>query len=394
MKTGFIVVALLAILQVYCAGSDKIKLYVGTFTSEGAEGVYLCSFDTLNGDLSLKKTFKGIDDPSFLKLSPDSRFLYVVTRAPKAVEPLGGYVNAYSIDNEGNISFINKQVSHGAGPCYVDVSPDGKWVAIANYGGGSTAFFRVSENGAVEESYSVIRNFGSGPNKVRQNASHAHSIRFSPFDNILFGADLGTDQLNIFPFDNVLFGADSDTVDPLNISHFENKQMTSGNQLFVKLTPGSGPRHIEFFPDGKTIYVINELSSTVAVLKNVKESWKMVQEVSTLPSDFTGENYCADIHISKDGKYLYASNRGHNSIAVFYIKPDNNQLVFASTVSVEGNWPRNFTFSPDGRFMLVANQKSGNITVFSVDPKSGMPQFTGKETFLPAPVCLEFLTED
>lgn len=347
------------------------KFYVGTFTTEGADGIYLCDFNTQTGEISLNETFKGFDDPSFLKISPNRKYLYVVTRANETVEKSGGYVGAYQIKENGIIHFLNKQVSNGTGPCHVDVSPDGKYVAIATYNGGTTSLYPVNADGSLKPATSVIVNHGSGPNKERQEQPHAHSIKFSPFSNQVFSADLGTDQLNIFS----LIG----------------DQLKQEGQKFVKLAPGAGPRHFEFHPNGKVIYVISELNSTVTALRNVDGEWKIFQALSSLPKDFKGTSYCADIHISKDGKYLYGSNRGHNSVTVFSIDQDSQKLTFKTSVDIHGNWPRNFALTPDGNFMLVANQRSGNITVFKINKETGIPEFTGKEIKLPSPVCIDFL---
>ena len=287
------------------------------------------------------------------------------------MEKSGGYVAAYQITEKGNIHFLNKQISNGTGPCHVDVSPDGKYVAIANYNGGTTSLYPVNANGSLQPATSVIENQGSGPNKERQEQPHAHSIKFSPFTKQIFSADLGIDQLNIFSL--------------------EKNQLKQEGQEFVKLAPGAGPRHLEFHPNGKVIYVISELNSTVTALRNEGGKWKIFQALSTLPKDFKGTSYCADIHISKDGKYLYGSNRGHNSVTVFSIDPTSQKLTFETTVDIHGNWPRNFALTPDGNFMLVANQRSGNITVFKMNKETGIPAFTGKEIKLPSPVCIDFL---
>ncbi len=347
------------------------KIYVGTFTSEGAEGIYLCHFDDSTGEISLEKIFKGIDNPSFLKVSPDKKFLYAVTRAPADIEASGGYVNAYRIQQNGDLQFINKQVSNGSGPCHVDISSDGKFVAIATYGGGTTSLYKVNDDGGLEPSGSTIKNKGSGPDKARQKAPHAHSIRFSPYDRQVFSADLGTDRLNIFDL--------------------KKEKLVAGKQSFVRLAPGAGPRHFDFHPDKKVIYVINELNSTISSFRKSGKTWEELETVSTVPKDFKGENYCADIHVSADGQFLYGSNRGHNSIAVYKIDNKTQRLDWQTSVSTRGDWPRNFTLSPDGKFLLVANQNSGNIVVFRIPPESGIPEFTGKELELPAPVCLDFL---
>ncbi|MCG6185755.1 lactonase family protein [Maribellus maritimus] len=347
------------------------KLYVGTFTSEGAEGIYLCNFNPKTGDIQLERTFKAIDDPSFLKISPDKKYIYVAGRANEKIEKSGGYIYAYKIEINGDISFLNKQISHGKDPCHVDVSADGKFVAVANYTSGTTALYPVAQDGTVNPACSVNQNEGSGPDKSRQASPHAHSIKFSPFDSSVFSADLGTDQLDIFLL--------------------KNEKLTKTEQKFVKIPEGSGPRHFDFHPNGEIIYVINELNSTVSVVKNQNGEWKVVQNISSLPGDFTAESYCADVHISNDARFLYGSNRGHNSVTIFAIDNLTQKLTYKGTVGVEGNWPRNFTLSPDNKFMLVANQRSGNITVFKINEETGFPEFTGKQIQLPAPVCLEFL---
>ncbi len=353
------------VLWIFAQNTQKQNFYVGTYTSEGAKGIYLCNFDNITGAITLLDTFEGIDNPSFLKISKDKRFLYAVT------EKQEGYVSAFQIDKNGKLKFINKQISNGSGPCQVDVSHDGKFVAVANYGGGTTALYPVIENGSLLPAVSVIKNEGSGIDKLRQNKPYAHSIKFSPFGNEVFSADLGTDQLNIY--------------------HLEKDKLTQNGQKYAKTVPGSGPRHFDFHPDGKTIFVINELNSTISTFKKKDGIWENFQAISTLPADFKGVSYCADIHISVDGKYLYGSNRGHNSIAVFEIEKETKNLKLAGFVSVEGDWPRNFAISPDGNFLLVANQKSGNITVFKINKETGMPVFTGKEIKIPTPVCIEFL---
>jgi 6-phosphogluconolactonase len=359
------------VLFVFGEKPEKQHFYVGTFTSEGAKGIYYCEFDIKTGEISLKETFQGVDNPSFLKISPDRKYLYVVNRAPKEIEPTGGYVSAYEIGKDGIIKFLNKQLSHGADPCHVDVSKDGKFVAVANYGGGTTALYAIDKNGSLLPASSVIVNQGSSINKSRQTKPFAHSIKFSPFSNQVFSADLGTDQLNIFSL--------------------EGDQLVQNGQKYVKLDPGAGPRHFDFYPDGDFIFVISELNSTITTLKREGQNWEKYQVISTLPADFKEVSYCADIHVSADGKFLYGSNRGHNSIAVFEIIGNEKLLKSVGFVSVEGNWPRNFELSPDGNYLLVANQKSGNITVFKINKETGMPVFTGNEIKIPAPVCIEFI---
>lgn len=345
------------------------KLYVGTFTTEGAEGIYLCTFNLATGDLVQSQVFKGVDNPNFLRKSPDGKYLYVTTRSPLAVDPSGGSVAAYRINQSGVLEFINKQSSQGNDPCYVDVSPDGKWVAIANYGGGTVAIYPVNQDGSLKPASSMIKHRGSGPHPTRQKAPYAHSIQFSKDGETLYAADLGTDQLLIYKLDK------------------STGIISPGDQAFVTLPPGSGPRHFEFTADEKFGYVANELNSTISVIEKINGQLQVKQTLSTLPAGFKGASFCADIHLSPDEKFVYVSNRGHQSIAVFERKADGS-LSAVDHVHVQGDWPRNFIIHPSGKYMLVANQRSHNIAVFQM--RDGMPVFTGKELKLPAPVCLEF----
>ncbi|WP_340110828.1 lactonase family protein [Maribellus mangrovi] len=354
----------------FSQNSQRQYFYVGTYTSEGAEGIYYCKLNKKTGTLTLENTIRGIDNPSFLRLSPDRKYLFAVSETAKG-DGETGFVHAYTVKKNGHLEHINSQESVGDNPCHVDVSKDGEHVLVSNYSSGTYSVFSVGDDGALSPAVKTIYNMGSGLNKQRQEAPHAHSAKFSPFTNEVFNADLGTDRLNI--------------------THLEDRTLIESGQAFVKLEPGAGPRHFDFHPNGKVIYVINELNSTVSALRKEGNNWTVFQNLSTLPDDFHGESYCADIHISKDGKFLYGSNRGHNSIVIFSVNEKDQTLSLKETVSVEGNWPRNFGITPDGYWMLVANQRSNNITVFRIDHETGSIKYTGKEIKLPAPVCIEFL---
>ncbi|HYQ58400.1 MAG TPA: lactonase family protein [Draconibacterium sp.] len=359
-------------LMLFGASSAQVQLmfYVGTFTSEGADGIYLCSLNTETGEVVLKNTFTGVDNPTFLRVGAKKEILYAVSRRNSEKEAADGFVIAYRIGENGELNFLNKQPANGSGSCYVDVSPDGKYVAIATYGGGTTSVYPLNDDGSLRQAIAVVQNTGKGIH-LSQEKPHAHSIRFSKTEPIIFSTDLGTDQLNIF--------------------RFENGNLEPYTQEFVKLSPGSGPRHFDFHPSENVIYIINELNSTVSAIRKYGDKWSVFQYLSTLPADFDGENYCADIHISSDGRFLYGSNRGHNSISIFNVDKADQKMKLKGTVATEGNWPRNFGITPDGKWMLVANQRSHNITVFKMNTESGMPEFSGKQIHLPAPVCIEFL---
>ncbi len=346
------------------------KFYVGTFTSESSPGIYLCEFNPETQSIIKQKSFYGIDNPSFLKISPNKEYLYAVTRPSVEVEESGGYVVAYKINDDGSLEFLNKQKSNGSDPCHVDVSGNGKFVAIATYGGGTVSLYPVSDDGKLLPASSVIVNQGSVRDKDIQVKPHAHSVKFSPFSNRVFSADLGTDQIDIFTL--------------------KEGELVQEGQQFMKTELGAGPRHFVFHPDGQTIYVINELNSTLTSFVLKGENWTMEQTISTLPGDFEGKSYCADIHLSADSRFLYGSNRGHNSIVVFSVDDSSKKLKTVGFVPVEGDWPRNFALTPDGKFMLVANERSDNITIFKINHENGMPEFTGNEINLQKPVCIEF----
>lgn len=345
------------------------RFYVGTFTSEGAEGLALCKLDTASGEIGLVRFFKAVDNPNYLKKSDDGRFLFVVSRPPAGTGQSGGYVSSYRTGQGGSLEFISKQYSNGDDPCYVDVSRDMKRVVVANYGSGTVSLFPVEDNGLLHPASSVIQHTGPGFDKIRQASAHAHSIRFSRHSEVVYSADLGADKLYAYVAD-------------------KDNHLVPADQPFVVLPPGSGPRHFDFSSEGKYCYVANELNSTISVLENRADSLSLIQVITTLPAGTTGPNFCADIHLSPDGKQLLVSNRGHNSLAIFRCG-DDGKLAPLTHVSTCGNWPRNFVFDPSGKYLLVANQRSHNITLFRM--QNGIPVFTGQEMKIAAPVCIEFL---
>ena len=370
LKIVFILLSGFCFLS-YGQGQDKVLFYVGTFSGNGAEGIYLCNFDTVTGNLGLENKFKGYDNPNFLTKSKDGRYLYACIRPEQAGASGNGAVAAFKINREdGALSFINQQSSEGVDPCYVDITPDNKYVAVANYGDGIVSLFKTEPDGSLGKATQVIQHSGSGPNERRQAGPHAHSVRFSPFDNNVFAADLGNDNLMIYDFNET-----------------EGK-LTEGQIPFTGMEPGSGPRHFDFHPEGKFIYVVNELGSTVSIV-SIENNYKVIQTISTLPAGYGGINYCADIHISACGKFLYCSNRGHNSITTFRVDEGGFVEWIAVTPS-NGQWPRNFTVAPGENFLLVANQNSNNISVFRINRETGIPVYIRKEIQIPSPVCLVF----
>jgi 6-phosphogluconolactonase len=363
----FIAINLLSYGQV----NNKVIFYVGTFSGNGSEGLYICSFDEKKGDVELKSVYKGLDSPNYAVKSLSGEFLYVCLRPQQADINGYGAIASFKINQEdGSLSFLNEQSSQGADPCYAGISKDEKYLAVANYGGGNISRFNIKPDGSLSSAVQVIQHEGNGPVEGNQNGPHAHSVRFSPFSNQVFAADLGIDKLMVY---------DSDILTGI---------LTAGEVPYVNIKPGSGPRHFEFHPKGRYIYVINEINSTVSVV-DLENDYNVIQVISTLPDNYEGKSYCADIHINSNGKYLYCSNRGHNSIATFKVGK-NGLLKRVNTVSTHGDWPRNFTLSPDEKYMLVANQNSNNITVYKISHENGIPVFINKEIKIPNPVCLVF----
>lgn len=371
MKFSLLFFAII-IFTVMPSMAKKHILYVGTYTQGMTNGIFVYSFNDHSGKLQDLKMPVVSNNPSFLTLSKNRQYLYAVNELADTAQNLSGSVSSFKIDKKGGLKQINQVLSHGAHPCHVSLSPDGKKLVVSNYTGGSISLFNVLPDGSLSEMVQRIQHEGHSTFQGRQEAPHAHSAKFDASGKNLFVADLGIDELKIYQM-----GAD--------------KQLFNNDQATIKLKNGSGPRHFVFSPDGNFIYVINELSSTITALIKYGGVWKEIQTLSTLPKDFKGENWCADIHISDNGKFVYGSNRGHNSISVFSRDTKSGKLEMIQTISVEGNWPRNFTLDPTGRFLLAANERSNDITVFKIDEITGKLKYSGIKVQNPSPVCLQFL---
>lgn len=353
--------------------AKKHILYVGTYTKGMADGIFVYSFNDRSGKLVDLKMPVVSNNPSFLTVSGDQKYLYAVGELDNLGPDQSGGVSSFRIDKNGRLTMVNQVLTYGANPCHVSLSPDGKKLVASNYTGGNISVFNVLSDGSLSEMIQRIQHVGKGPMAERQGEPHAHSARFDAKGKYLFVADLGIDELKIYQV-----GAGE-------------APLTPHAQPYVKLAPGSGPRHFDFSPDGNFIYIINELNSTITVLIKYGGVYKEIQTIKTLPKDFKGESWCADIHLSRDGRFVYASNRGHNSLTVFSRNLTSGKLEIIQTTSVEGDWPRNFTIDPTGRFVLVANQRSNDMTVFKVDETTGKLKYTGIKVQNESPVCLQFL---
>lgn len=359
-------------LQVNAQPAKEI-LYVGTYSVRGSEGLYVYEFDRANGSFQRLQTVSELKSPSFVTIHPSGNYLYAVSEAGQN----SGSVGAYAIDRKtGKLSFLNKQSSHGNGPCYVNVDKTGKWAFVANYGGGSMAMLPIGANGELGEATDSVQYIGTGPNAKRQEKAHAHSVTLSPDNKYAYVADLGTDKVYIYALDLV------------------NGKVKPASMPFVSVKPGAGPRHLTFDPSGKRVYVAEELISSTAVFDYDPSTGALTlieDTVKSLPADFNGaDNTSADIHTSPSGKFLYQSNRGYNALAIFSVA-NTGKLTLVGQQPTQGKTPRNFMVDSRGNYVLAANQDTDNVVLFTLDAKTGKLTPKGTELKIPAPVCLKML---
>jgi len=351
-------------------------VYIGTYTRGESKGIYAYRLETATGKLTPLGLAAETPNPSFLAVHPNRRFLYAVSEIASFEGRKSGAVSAFTIDaGSGKLAFLNKVPSGGAGPCHVVVDKTGKNLLVANYGGGSAAVLPLSEDGTLREASAFVQHSGSSVNPKRQQEPHAHSINVSPDNHYAVVADLGLDQVLVYRFD-----AAKGTLAP-------------NEPPYAKVNPGAGPRHFAFHPGGKFAYVINELQSTVTAFRwdTGRGVFTGLQTVSTLPKDFSGDNTTAEVQAHPTGKFLYGSNRGHDSIAVFAVDGAKGTLAAVEHVSTQGRTPRNFGIDPTGSYLIAANQAGNSIVVFRIDAKTGRLTPTGETHQVGAPVCVKFV---
>lgn len=349
-------------------------VYVGTYTTGKSEGIYLYRMNLSSGELKHVTTTAGVINPSFLTLDPRRRCLYVVNEVTNFAGKPGGALSAFAINQKtSTLSLLNQQPSFGGAPCYVTVDRTGRFVLAANYGGGNVSVFSIERDGRLGGVTDVDQHQGSSVNPNRQNGPHAHSIVLDHANRYAYSCNLGTDKIVIYRFDS------------------NRGKLSANQQPWVQVKPGAGPRHFTLHPSGRFGYVINELDATVTVFQcdRAKGTLKEAQTINTLPEGFSEPNTSADIHVSPSGKFLYGSNRGHNSIVVFEIEDQTGKLRFIEHAPTEGRTPRNFAIDPTGEFLLAANQDSDTIVTFRMDPATGRLKPTGYIAEVPSPVCLK-----
>ena len=371
---------------------DKYLLFVGTYTQKESKGIYAYRFDAASSELTPLGVAAETTNPSFLAIDPSHRFLYAVNEVQKYKGADSGAVSAFAINREtGKLSLLNEVASRGADPCYIALDRTGKYVLVANYTGGNVAVFPVHADGRLGESSAVLQDIGAlGPIKERQEAPHSHWIEASAHNRFVYVSDLGLDRVLIYRFD-----ATNGTLTNGEAAAKSGSPNT-GDFFSATLAPGTGPRHAAFSGNGNFMYVLGELDSTVTVFANdfandARETFRSVQRISALPAGFSGHNDAAEIAIHPNGKYLYTSNRGHDSIALFSIDNHTGTLTPVDHFPTQGKAPRNFEIDPTGKFLFVANQETDNIVVFRIDPNSGRLTSTGQTLHVPSPVCLKFM---
>ncbi len=351
------------------AEKGEFIVYLGTYTRGNSKGIYGCRFDAAKGELSSPELVAEMANPSFLAVATGGRFLYAVGESSK------GTVNAFAIEpGTGKLRALNEETSGGNGPCYVALDRSGKYALVANYGSGSVEVVPLKPDGSLGAPTAFVQHTGSSVNPNRQQQPHAHSINTSPDNRFAIAADLGLDKLLVYRFD-----AAQGTLVP-------------NDPPFTALNPGAGPRHFAFHPNGRNAYVINEIQSTVTALSYDagRGVLKELQTTTTLPAGFQGKSSTAEVQVHPSGKFLYGSNRGHDSIAVFAISPDGT-LTPVDHTPTQGKNPRNFAIDPTGNWLLAANQNTGSVVVFRIDPSTGRLSPTGQSVQLDWPVCVKFL---
>ena len=348
-------------------------VYFGTYTGAKSQGIYVSRFDSVTGQLSAPELAAAIQNPSFLTVNPGATNLYACGEMNN-----GGTVTAFSLDRAtGKLALLNQQSSGGAGPCHVSVDATGQCLLVANYGSGSIAALPIRADGRLGAAVTVIQHHGSGVNLKRQAGPHAHFIAPSPDNRFALNCDLGLDKVFVYRLDPVA------------------AKLTANDPPFALLAPGSGPRHLVFSRDGRFVYVISEMGGTITVFRYAAANAAMteVQTVSTLPKDFSGNNTAAEIALRPDGKFLYASNRGDDSIAVFAVNAKSGRLALVGHEPVLGRTPRHFAMDPTGHWLLAENQASDSVAVFTIDARTGKLKPTGQTITVGSPVCAVFVSE-
>ncbi|MBI1794953.1 MAG: lactonase family protein [Chloroflexi bacterium] len=348
-------------------------LYIGTYSGADADSIYIYLMDPVTGMLEFYNGHKAGANPSFLSLTPNGQFLYAVNQLTTFQGQPGGAVSAFAINPiSGKLSFLNQQPSHGSGPCHLTTDRQGRFLLVANYLSGTLSVYPIHADGRLEIASQVVQHHGQGVAK-EQEGPHAHFVTVTSDNRFALSCDLGIDKVLVYQFDSV-----------------NGSLLTNGEAV---LSPGSGPRHLDFHPNGGYIYLINELNSTMTVLTyNIETGTAtQIQTLSTLPEGYEGPNSCAEVWVHPSGKFVYGSNRGHDSIAIFAIEAGTGRLRLVGHEPTRGKTPRYFVLDPIGRFLLVANQNSNTVVNFQINTHTGRLSYL-QHIDVPKPVCVKFWT--
>lgn len=373
--------------------SENFTVYIGTYTNHNSKGIYIINFNIATGKLDVIGIADELENPSYLNISKDNKYLYTVSETEEFNGTPGGAVGAYSINSlTGRLSFLNVQPTRGRLPCHLTNDSEGKFLIAANYGEGTISVFPLQLDGSIASISSVITHQGKGPDKERQEKPHVHHISLTPDEKYLCAVDLGIDKICMYDFELSIKNSVINKEDCQATFSEKVTKVNKFNKNSIDIFPGSGPRHLEFSRNGKYAYLVNELTSSVVVLSysSLDNTFTQVQYISALPATYIGISYCAAIHISPDNKFLYVSNRGHDSIAIFEIDQDTGKLAMISLTSTNGKFPRDFAIDPLGNILLVANQHSDTIVPFRIQHESGKLEVCGDAITVPSPVCVKF----
>ena len=353
------------------------RVFIGTYTrgDSSSEGIYTCTFDTESGMLSAPALAAKVDNPSFLAVHPSNKFLFACIETNDYEGKQTGAVAAFKIDaDDGQLELINQRPSEGGAPCHCNVDATGRFLLVANYLGGNVAVFPIADDGTLEKPSCVINHIGSGPNKQRQESPHAHSINLSVDNRFAYAADLGVDRVIIYRFDS------------------QDGLLVPSAADSVALAAGGGPRHFSIHPSGRFAYANKELTCEATVFRRnpATGQLKVVQNISTLPADFDGRKSTAECLVHPNGKSLYVSNRGHDSIAAYSIDQESGKLALVEIEKTKGREPRNFFIMPGGKWLIAENQNSSTVVVFSISPDGSLSP--AESTIgVGKPVCLRIM---
>ncbi|MHA6246890.1 lactonase family protein [Pontibacter sp. CAU 1760] len=361
------------------ANKETAMVYVGTYADADSNSIFLYKINPESGELTRVSSFKGGPNPSFLTLNEQRSHLYAVNETGDYEGQQSGAVSAFAVDQQnGDLSLLNRVASKGGAPCYISVGNDGKTVLVANYMGGNVAAFPVQEDGTLAPAADVAQHKGTGPNKDRQEAAHAHYMAPGPDGKYAYAVDLGTDKIYAY-----------------QLEKGENGLRPAKPAVAFATKPGAGPRQLAFHPNGKYAYVINELNSTMTALayNSGDGSFSEIQTLPTLPVDYKENNQPAAVRVSPDGKFLYGSNRGHNSIVVYRIDESTGKIAHVENVDCGGDWPRDMTIDLTGNILLVANERSNTVNSFKIDKATGKLTATGHKAEMHKPVCVQVVPD-